>query len=678
MLRTAFLMLLCSFSGQAALRWANEFGNPFRRSDFRNIRFELNDAAARNIPGDARAAVQSALDSWNALPNTALRFAPIESTSLGIVADDGHNVIAFAATPEARNLVGSNAAFTVMYASPDGSVRESDIILNPDIRFSTNLLSNTVDFQGLITHELGHALGANHAVLASAAMFWSTVFQDASKARLQADDAAFAAEAYPLPGADQTYGVIAGRVTKSGAPLLGAGVIAIDRATGITIGGLSSVSDGSFSLRVPAGNYILIAVPIAPLTPPQAILDLPATRPGEARAKIDSAFVATLAAGADLPTFQAVPGSTTSVDIAATAGPSALSIEAEGIISPGNTYFIGLPPISASSGQALDYIVSGTGLDASVTEQDIYLLGPGVRLRPGTLRVETRVRDLEGRTPLRFTIEINGHSSNSTVSLLIRKGSHSALLPGAIAILPAKPVFTAASLLNAASFKGAGVSPGELVSLFGSLLAPDPAAVITGFDPSTGSLPTQLGGVSVAFDGIPAPLIFTSSGQINLQVPYEVAGKGATVVTVVNQGVRSEPVPVNIVPVQPSLFTANGSGSGQVSAINVPDGSLNGPASPAAKGSYVTFYATGGGVVDPPVGTGKPAPISPLSCAQSVTVTIAGRDAPVYLCGVLAPGFVGLLQISAQIPPDTPSGNIPVTLSIAGRSSPNGPTLAVR
>jgi uncharacterized protein (TIGR03437 family) len=670
-------MLVGSSPGQAALRWANEFGNAFRRSDFRNIRFELNDAAARNIPGDARAGVQAALDSWNALPNTALRFAPIEMSSAGIVAD-GHNVIAFAATAEARNLVGSNAAFTVMYSSPDGSVRESDIILNPDIRFSTTLLPGTVDFQGLITHELGHALGANHAVLASAAMFWSTVFQDASKARLQADDAAFAAEAYPLPGADQSYGAITGRVTRGGVPLLGAGVIAIDRTAGITIGGLSSVSDGSFSLLVPAGNYILISVPVAPLTPPQAILDLPATRPGEARAKIDSVFAATLAGGTELTTIRAVAGGTTSVDIAAAAGPAELSIDAEGIVSPGNTYFIGLPPISASSGQALDYIVSGTGLDGSISEQDIYLFGPGVRLRPGTLRVEGRVRDLEGRTPLRFTIEIDARSSNSTVSLFVRKGSHTAFLPGAIAILPAKPVFTAASVLNAASFKSAGVAPGELVSLFGSLLAPDPAAVISGFDPSTGALPTQLGGASVTFDGIPAPLIFTSSGQINLQVPYEVAGKGSTAVMVVNQGVRSEPITVNVAAVQPSLFTANGSGSGQVSAVNVTDGSINGPGSPAAKGSYVTLYATGAGAVDPQVGTGRPAPASPLSCAQQVTVTIAGRDAPVYLCGVLAPGFVGLLQVSAQIPADTPSGNVPVTLSISGRSSPSGVHLAVR
>jgi uncharacterized protein (TIGR03437 family) len=47
---------------------------------------------------------------------------------------------------------------------------------------------------------------------------------------------------------------------------------------------------------------------------------------------------------------------------------------------------------------------------------------------------------------------------------------------------------------------------------------------------SSGTVATNLNGLAVTFDGVPAPLIYTSATQTNLVVPYEVAGKASTTV----------------------------------------------------------------------------------------------------------------------------------------------------
>ena len=80
-------------------------------------------------------------------------------------------------------------------------------------------------------------------------------------------------------------------------------------------------------------------------------------------------------------------------------------------------------------------------------------------------------------------------------------------------------------------------------------------------DPSLTTLPTKLGGTTVYFNGIAAPLFFVSPTQINAQIPWEV---GDT--TSINAYVRSEqgggvvtttPVAVTIVPANPGIFTSN-------------------------------------------------------------------------------------------------------------------------
>ena len=663
-------------AGSGAIRWANSAGNPYRRADFQDIRFKLNTATAQALvsDGDPAQVIQAALNSWNSVPHTALRFAPLETTSSGINSADRQNVIAFASTQTDINALGNYPAMTQVSSNADGSIIETDIILNPGAKFSTTLQPDTYDLQSVIAHELGHALGANHATVISATMYYNTLPQDNSKAQLKPDDASFAATVYPASSAASAYGVIMGTAFKDGAPLLGAAVIASDPISGASVGVLSSLSDGSFTIRVPTGSYIVLAQPLTGVL--QAVdANGNAIYYDFAPAKLDTAFKAAASGGSESPAIIRVDGGAiVAANVATLGGRSAIEISGAGKVVS-NKYTITAQPVVAPSGQALDFLLSGPGLDGSITEQNLRLIGAGVTIRPGTLRVENQAKDLQGRSPLRFTIDVAPHSSLSYVSLLITRGSDTALLSSGIVITPVKPGFTATSLVDAGTFKGTGVAPGELVSLFGTGVGPDAPVSNNGFDPSTGALPTTLAGITATFDGIPAPLIFTSSGQINLQVPYQVAGRANTVVVVTNQGTASDPVTVPVVAAQPGLFTQ--AGSTQAIVLNQ-DNSVNSSSNPAVKGSVVTLFATGAGVVNPPVATGKPAPASPLSLANGVSVTIGGADARV-LFGGLTPGYVGLLQVNVEVPQGSNTGNAAVELTVAGKKTPvPAATLAVK
>jgi sugar lactone lactonase YvrE len=78
------------------------------------------------------------------------------------------------------------------------------------------------------------------------------------------------------------------------------------------------------------------------------------------------------------------------------------------------------------------------------------------------------------------------------------------------------------SVVNAASYATGPVSPGEMITIFGTALGPVTAAYAT-MDPATGKLATNIGGVQVLFNGTPASMIYAASGQVSAVVPYEMA-----------------------------------------------------------------------------------------------------------------------------------------------------------
>ena len=247
-----------------------------------------------------------------------------------------------------------------------------------------------------------------------------------------------------------------------------------------------------------------------------------------------------------------------------------------------------------------------------------------------------------------------------------------------VALSVSAPPVVVAGVANSASYAAGPIAPGELVTIAGSMLGPS-KGVAGGVDPSTGKMVTQLAGASVTFNGVAAPLLYVSATQVNAIVPYEVAGCTQAMLQVEFQGTNSPATPLPCAAAAPGLFTFSATGTGQAAAANQ-DGTLNGPSSPAAAGSYVTVYFTGGGQTNPPGVTGSITGTSVLKwLSQTATVTVGGVAATVAFDGA-APTFIdGFLQLNIQLSPNTPSGNAqPVVVTVGNVSSQATATLAVQ
>jgi uncharacterized protein (TIGR03437 family) len=180
----------------------------------------------------------------------------------------------------------------------------------------------------------------------------------------------------------------------------------------------------------------------------------------------------------------------------------------------------------------------------------------------------------------------------------------------------------------------------------------------------------------VQFNGVAAPVVYTSSTATAVVVPYEVTGSTAQV-TVTYQGKTSAPVTVNITAAVPGIFTEDASGGGQAAAFNSDGLTLNSSAAPAAQGSTVILYGTGAGQTSPAGIDGKlavgqlPTPILPVS------VTIGGVPAAVQYAGAAYGRVAGMLQISVVVPPNVSGNAVPVVVQVGNAASQAGVTIAV-
>ena len=229
------------------------------------------------------------------------------------------------------------------------------------------------------------------------------------------------------------------------------------------------------------------------------------------------------------------------------------------------------------------------------------------------------------------------------------------------------PSITLEGIVNAATFVGGPIAPGEIISIFGVDIGPDPG-VNTTFD-GEGNVPAEFAGVQVLINGIPAPLYFVGKNQINCQVPYEVDGAASVTVQVIFEGTASNIVTIDVAATAPGLFTLE-NGIGQVIAVLFPGGTLNSTENLVGPGDIVTLYGTGEGQTMPPGQTGVPVDANALPVPiAAARVLIGGVEQTILYIGG-APKFSGLLQINIELAVGTPEGPaVPIVVIIGGVGS---------
>jgi uncharacterized protein (TIGR03437 family) len=259
--------------------------------------------------------------------------------------------------------------------------------------------------------------------------------------------------------------------------------------------------------------------------------------------------------------------------------------------------------------------------------------------------------------------------------LYVLDGDRVRLITGLGKPAPA-PVIGSGGVVNAFSYSGGGVVPGELVTIFGSGFG---AAGVVENQPVNNSFPPVLGRVKVLFGTQPCAITAVTPGQINVVAPQSFFSNQTTIpVRVQVDATLSAAVSVPVVGAAPGLATVGATGTGQGAILNE-DGSVNSPAHPAPRGSVISLFGTGEGLDSMQLPSGALVISTPYPFAeQTVDVTIGGQPAEVLYAGSAPTLVQGVLQINVRVPDQATAGTVPVGLTIGGVESTQSVTVPVQ
>jgi uncharacterized protein (TIGR03437 family) len=240
-------------------------------------------------------------------------------------------------------------------------------------------------------------------------------------------------------------------------------------------------------------------------------------------------------------------------------------------------------------------------------------------------------------------------------------------------------------IVTASNFGGfQTAAPGSFIEIYGSNFGGQ-AREWAGSDFVNGKAPSSLDDVSVTVDGQPAFISYAGAGQVNAQIPANIATGGQVPVIVKYKDKSSEPFMLSMGTLAAGLLAPapfkvgdkqyvaafHGANNTYVSNGSVPDI----PAAPAVAGEALTFYGGGFGPVIP---AGTPIAGEAAQGETSLTNEVQfyfGEASGTMKYAGLSPGLIGVYQFNVMVPADTPHGDVPLKVTVAGQ--PIGQTLFI-
>jgi uncharacterized protein (TIGR03437 family) len=253
--------------------------------------------------------------------------------------------------------------------------------------------------------------------------------------------------------------------------------------------------------------------------------------------------------------------------------------------------------------------------------------------------------------------------SGPTAYVLSTTGLSIVSLKPAVSGTAVRPSVNSGGIVNLGNYEPP-VAPGGLFTIFGQNLGSSQTA--------QPPFPTLLGGICLTLNNQPIPIILTSPGQINAQIPVSLApGRYPLVIRSIDNQAVSATSTVAVLKYAPAILV---DGDGQAAIVHQ-DGSYVNQNHSATRDETLIIYATGMGVTHGgTVTTGAAAPDNPPADTDPVQVYFGNpgfkQAQMIVRSSDLLPGVVGIAEITITIPGFHQKGSaLPVTLRIGGVSS---------
>lgn len=230
------------------------------------------------------------------------------------------------------------------------------------------------------------------------------------------------------------------------------------------------------------------------------------------------------------------------------------------------------------------------------------------------------------------------------------------------------PSLRSFNVVDAISYQQKTITaPGAFITIYGENLAEEPR---TGGD-VPGEYPVTLGGVQIQFNGKPAPLLYVSPNQINLQVPFDLS-LAEYRMAITRGDISSAPAALGVGAASPAVFTTSGTGSGQGFVYRItPEGAnFAAPGNAARAGETILILTAGLGPTNPLADEGKAVPGDEARSVVQTTQVIIGEVLASNVSAFLTPGQIGMYTVTAIVPAEAPKGDaVPVIVRASGVDS---------